>query len=208
VEHGKPVALSIVAGNLSGLGMTLDGLTADVSRPRLEPTGASDTSNPVSLSALIGIDRLTLPEGVSLPLDRTVAAAHLALRVRGALPAGPPIPALTAWRDGGGTIEIDSLDLDWPPAAAVGNATIALDGALQPELAGTVKLRGASEVIDRAAAQRMMDRDAAKISKLALRLASKPTSNGESETKMAIGVQNRVLSVGPVPLLQVPEIEW
>jgi hypothetical protein len=204
VERGKPVALSLAAGSLAGLGMNLAGLTIELSRPNAQP----DATEPPPLTAIVGIDRLTLPEELRQPLDRTIAAAHLAVRLKGALPKGPRIAALTAWRDGGGTLEIDSFDLSWPPLAAAGNATIALDRTLQPELAGTVALKGAIEAIDRAGASGMIDRDSATIAKLALRLATQRTEDGAKEARLAVTVQNRVLSVGPAPLLQMPEIEW
>jgi len=208
VERGKPVALNAVAGTVVGMGMTLEGLTVDVSRPHVEPGAAPDAASPIALTAVIGLDRLTLPEDLHLPFDRTVASAHLALRLRGTFPTGPVVPALTAWRDGGGTIEIDSIDLNWPPLSLAGEATIALDGALQPEFAGTIRLRGAVEAVDRAQAAGMVDKDAATVTKLALRLATQRTADGAKETKIAIGIQNRVLSVGPVPLLQMPEVTW
>jgi len=204
VDKGKPVALDLAAQSVAGLGLTAAGLTGEVSRPQ----GETDAPVPTLLAAVIGIDRLTLPEGLRQPLDRTIAGAHLALRLRGPWPRGPHAAALAAWRDGGGTIELDSFDIDWPPLAVAGQATVALDAALQPELAGTVTVRGAGAAIDQAAKVGMMDKGGARVAKLALKLASKPSDDGTEAAEFAVGVQNRVLSVGPVPLLQVPEVSW
>lgn len=204
VAHGKPVALSVNGATLSGLGMTAEGATLDLRQP--PPAAEGQIATP--LAATLGIDRLTVPETLHTPLDRTIVAAHLALRLRGDIPKGATATALSAWRESGGTLEIDSLDIDWPPLVAAGNATIALDKALQPELAGTVTLRGGDKAIERAAAAGMLPKPTAMVAKLALGLASKPAGDGASQATLPLRIQNRILSVGPVPLLQLPEIGW
>jgi hypothetical protein len=204
LADGQPAELDLTARSVAAGDVTLEGLTVELRRPPAEP----DATVPTRLAAAIGLDRLTVPKGTANLLDPTIATAHLALRLRGPWPAGTHADALTAWRDGGGTIELDSFDFDWPPLAAAGDATVALDATLQPELAGTVTVRGGAAVIDRAAQAGMMDKDGANIAKLALLLASKPAGDGTGAAKLAVSVQKRVLSVGPVPLLQLPEVTW
>jgi hypothetical protein len=205
IEHGTPIGLWLAGTKLAGLGMALEGLTLEAHRP---PAPTAEGQIPIALAATLGLDRLTVPETLRVPFGRTVVAAHLAIRLRGDLPKGATASALAEWRDGGGTLEIDSLDIGWPPMAAAGNATVALDKSLQPELAGTVTVRGGGGVIDRAGAAGMIKPEAAVVAKLALAAASKPAGDGAPEAKVAIGIQNRVLSVGSVPVLQLPEVTW
>ena len=201
--HG-PVAITLTGAKLASQDMTLEGLTLDARGS--PPPAEGQIATP--LVATIGIDRLTLPETLRLPLDRTVAAAHAAIRLRGTVPRGQPATALAAWRDGGGTVEIDSLDINWPPLVAAGNATVALDKDLQPELAGAMTMRGADKAIDRAAAAGMLTPNAATLGKLYVGAAGKPVADGTFEVTLPLSLQNRSLSVGPVPLVQLPEIEW
>ena len=204
VAQGKPVALAVTGQNLSGLGLALAGLNVELSRPAPDPK----ETVPTQVSALIGLDRLTLPDQINLPFDKMISGAHLALRWRGAIPAGPRADALAQWRDGGGTVEIDSFDLAWPPLALAGDATLALDKDLQPELAGTVVVQGGPATIDRAAKAGMIDKGGANVAKIALMLASKPVNDGTDAVKIAVAIQNRVLSVGPAPIWQVPPVTW
>ena len=52
--------------------------------------------------------------------------------VKGAVPDGPLVQAIAAWRDAGGTIELDHLQLNWGGLGVTANGTIALDQDLQP----------------------------------------------------------------------------
>jgi hypothetical protein len=214
VADGKPASLTVegrhvaageTAAQAAGGGVLVDALHLDLRR--LPPGGTNDATAPV-VALVVGVEGLAPPEGIAPVLDRTIAAAHLALRLRGAIPPGPPNQALAAWRDAGGTLEIDSFDLDWPPIVAAGNATLALDKDLQPELAGTVTVRGLPVAIDRAVDLKLMKPGAAIAAKVVLGLAAKQGTDGQPENKVAITVQNRQLAVGPIKLLQVPAVVW
>ena len=204
IADRRPVALSAKGENLSGPGIALAGLSLEIDRP----PPIADAPVPTLATARLDLDRLTLPPGFPLPLDQTVNAVHVASRLRGAWPDGKGRDALATWRDGGGTIDLDSFDIAWPPLDVAGNATLALDGDLQPELAGTVDVRGGGDAVDRAVAAHMMDKNGAIIAKLALTIASKPTGDGGTAARVPISVQKRVLSLGPVPVWQVPEVTW
>lgn len=202
--RGGPSAISIDARRVSTGAIALDGFTAEIHRLDAK---SDDPTAPV-LAATAEIDRLGLPENALPVLDRTVSVAHLALRLRGTIPPGPPAQSLATWRDAGGTIEIDSLDLDWPPLAGAGNATLALDKDLQPELAGSVTVRGLPALIDRMVQLGEMKPGAAVAAKVVLGLAATENTDGMPENKVGVAIQNRVLSVGPARIVQLPEVAW
>jgi hypothetical protein len=204
IVHDIPAMLAVEARQIVAAPVILDGFTMTLRR--LE-AGATDPTAPV-LAATAEIDRLALPEGAVPMLDKIVSVAHLALRLRGAIPLSPPRQALAAWRDAGGTVEIDSADIDWPPVAGAGNATLALDGDLQPELAGTATLRGLPAMIDRMVELGTMEPGPAVAAKVVLGLASSEGSDGMPENKVAVTIQNRVLSLGPARILKLPEVKW
>ena len=52
--------------------------------------------------------------------------------VKGAVPDGPLVQAIAAWRDAGGTIELDNLQLEWGGLGVNATGTVALDQNLQP----------------------------------------------------------------------------
>ena len=204
VWDGAPVSGWLTAKTTAGLGLTADGLMIEVRR--LAPPADGQTG--AVLAATVELDRLTMPATPRLPFDRTLSSAHLALRLRGMVPPGPLREALAAWRDAGGAVELDSLDLNWPPLTAAGSATVALDTNLQPEMAGGFTLRGAGQAIDRAGEAGMIDPSAAIVAKLALGLAATKAGDGQPEVKVGISIQDRILSIGPVQLGLIPEVIW
>jgi hypothetical protein len=202
--RGGPRAITVEARQITTGAVILDGFRVEAHKLDAPP---ADGNAPV-LSATAEIDRLALPEGAVPMLDHTLSVAHLALRLRGAIPSGPPKEALAAWRDAGGTVEIDSLDLDWPPLAGAGSATLALDKGLQPELAGSVTLRGLTTLVDRMVQVGMMKPGPAVAAKVVLSLAAHDGPDGMPENKVAVTLQNRVLSLGPAKVMELPEVEW
>jgi len=204
VAHGAPDSLELSGTSLAAAGVAA--ASARIELRRLPPDAAQPNLGSLGINLEIG--QLALPEGLSLPLDRTVSLAHLAARLTGVLSPEGAMPSPKAWRDAGGVLDIESLTLDWPPLVAAGNATLALDRAMQPELAGSFTLRGGAAAIDRMGEAGTIKPAAAVVAKLALGLASKKAADGTKEATLAVTIQNRILSVGPVPLLQLPEVKW
>lgn len=190
-------------------GVTLPGASAeaiDVTAHRLASGPvAHDTA---SLTATIAVQQIAFEDVGDLPFDRTLTEAKIDARLKGSLPAGPLARALSAWRDDGGTIEIDSIDLAWPPLTVTGDATLALDGAGQPMMAGTFTMRGLPTIVDRLAQAGRIKPSVAGIAKLTLGVLAKPGADGVPETKTPVTIEHRVLYVGPMPLAMLPEVNW
>ncbi len=207
VARGGPKAITVAARQVTSGAIILDGFMVEAHRLDSVPDVPSDPGAP-TIAATAEIGRLALPENAVPVLDRTLSVAHIALRLRGMIPPGPPAQALAAWRDAGGTVEIDSLDFDWPPLAGAGNATLALDKTLQPELAGSVTTRGLPVLIDRMVQTGLMQPGPAVAAKVVLGLAANDGPDGMPENKVAVTIQDRVLSLGPAKVMELPEVKW
>lgn len=118
--------------------------------------------------------------------------------------AGPPVRYLRDWRAGGGAVDLDSVALDWESFGLSGNGTIALDERLQPEAALTIGVRGFRDAVAALVSAGAIRPGAA----LAAALAAGALSGGEDTVRVPVAVQNRTLSVGPVPVLEFGAIEW
>ena len=64
--------------------------------------------------------------------SNTVDQLAFGVTVKGAVPDGPLPHAVAAWRDAGGTIEVNNLHLQWGALGINANGTFALDQNLQP----------------------------------------------------------------------------
>jgi hypothetical protein len=154
------------------------------------------------------VDTLRLALAIR-PFTRTVTTARLDADLVGAVAPGRLSDALDAWRDGGGTLEVRRFLVDWPPLTIAGNGTLALDNDLQPIAAFSTQISGFSETIDVLEADGMMDADDAATANVVLGLmAQAPPDGGPAQLNIPVSVQDRQLSVGPFPLLNLPAIEW
>ncbi len=147
---------------------------------------------------------------VAGPLGRQVREAALEASLTGPLPSGrSPTGRAEAWRDGGGTLEVRRLDLRWGPADARAAATIALDDALQPMGAGTLRLSGAEAVLDALAAGGLVPaRSAALARRVVGMLARPPEGGGPPEVEVPLTLEGRSLAVARIPVAQLPMITW
>lgn len=178
----------------------------DASLHRLAVGPAVHTTPTLALSVVVG--DLDLPDDPRLVFGHRLTAARLEARLMGSLPNGAPKVALAAWRDDGGTLEIDSLSLNWPPLGVSGTGTLALDQEMQPLLASSCTIRGLFEAIDTLAEAGNVRAKDANLAKLVLGLMTKPAPDGAKEWVVPVTLENRTLYVGPAALMKVPALAW
>lgn len=159
------------------------------------------------LAATLSIERLTLPV-TAPPLGDVIDRIAATLAVKGAIPQGPRRQALAAWRDDGGTLEVEVPGLDWGKLAVTANGTLALDAAMQPIGALTATIRGYGEIIDALATAGALKQGDAALAKLGLGMLAKPGADGKSQITAPLTLQNGFLFIGPARLARVPKIAW
>lgn len=172
--------------------------------PARPPEGPTDPQGQVSLL----VRDLDLPGVVPAPLTRRIDQVALSYEARGPLPAKPSVEGMTAWRDGGGTLEILGLRLLWSGMDLRGNATLALDAAMQPEGAGTAELSGGQALIDMLAQGGGLKPEQVDGVKAGLSMLSRPTDDGRSVLRVPVTLQNSRLSIGPLMVATLPPIPW
>lgn len=158
------------------------------------------------------IDDVTLPAG-SLPeqfRSRPIDLALLQGQVLGPFTPDFNRAAATAWRNVGGTVEVESVELRWGPLKLVAVGTMALDENLQPLAALTATITGFNETIDALASTGAIQKNEADSAKTLLGLLAKPPRllGGPPEITVPVTIQNQRLSMGPVALMTLPSIEW
>lgn len=154
------------------------------------------------------VENLALPDDPRLLFGSLLPSIRLETHLQGSLGGGSPVQALTAWRDDGGTLEIDSLSINWPPLILSGKGTLALDRDLQPILASDCNVRGLFEAVDALTRGGVVRARDAGMVKLVFGLMMKPGKDGEKTLNVPVTVQNRVLSIGPVKLFELPAVAW
>ena len=112
------------------------------------------------------------------------------------------------WRNAGGIIEIDSMRGIVGSLTFYGTGTLALDKKLQPLVAMSANFEGILQTIDGLEKKGYINSKKALLAKVMLNLFSKNTVGLNGAINLPVTVQDRKLSVGPVPLAQLPEINW
>lgn len=168
---------------------------------------------------------LVLPPQITGALGTTTRNAVLEAEMRGPFtPPGqiapPPDTALRgqlmttlsdslrAWRDAGGTLEVQRLFIDWPPVTLGAAGTLSLDSALQPEGAFSTSITGLMPMLDRLEQQAVIRGRDASLARVIVGAMGQRAADGSLIHAIPMGLQNRRLSLGPVALLTLPDILW
>lgn len=187
------------------IGTGAEGVAVEAAAARLarQPrAGEGEAALTLSLTA----EELTLP--VATPLGRTLRGATLEAALTGPLPGPRPWPMRAAqWRDAGGTLEVRALTLRADEVAASAAATLALDAALQPMGAGTLRITGAPLLLEALGRAGMVPERTATLARGLLPLLSRPDpETGQPSLEVAVTLENRTLSAARLPLARLPAL--
>jgi hypothetical protein len=190
---------------------TEDGQALAVGRADVGVRDEPAAADPLAPSAAFRIDAgdVAVPAFLGLPLGDRVGTLGLSGEVLGRLPSGPAAEALARWRDAGGTVEVERLEVDHGPLSLNASGTVALDAALQPVGAFTARIRGFVETVELLRKKGVVrGRDAVTAQLILGALAKKPDDGGPAILSLPLSVQDRRLYVGPVAITRIPPVRW
>ncbi len=165
----------------------------------------TDTERYVALAAdLRGVTLPQLPAPFVSPVDEIA----FAIEVKGAIPAAPPRQAAAAWRDSGGTVELDRLALRWGRITISGSGTLALDRDLQPIGGFSGAVEGYEDLMAALVAAGRMRPSDARLARVALAMLAKAGPDGRLEIATSFTIQNGEMFLGPAKLGPAPKINW
>lgn len=166
---------------------------------------ASLTVVPDEVSA--DLSGLVLPGRAGQPITPPIDTLHLTGQLT---PAVEPQPTASEsarrWRAHDGRVDLNSISLRWGPLDATGRATLTLDQALQPAIAGQVTATGLVAVIEQLVQTGAMTRPAATAAQGMLAILSAPTGGGP--LTLPVTLRDGIVSVARIPLLRVAPLVW
>ena len=188
-----PVAIQL-------LGSTLATPTTDVkaNTPRM-------VSSDMGISIKLDARKVVLPADWRPALGPSIDKIELDSVIMGEIsPVGSLEEALRRWRDGGGTVEVAALAIEWGVFQLRTRGTFALDTNLQPEGATVADIRGVDTAMEQLLAAGVIDPRAA----FAARIAGRALSFAGGSARLPLSLQKQQLYIGPVPILKVKTIRW
>jgi hypothetical protein len=160
-----------------------------------------------ALSLAVEARDLQIPK-VPPPFRGAVDEFAFALTVLGPVPNLPPRQAAEAWRDAGGTIEVEEIAARSANLAVAGSGTFAFDRELQPEAAFSGSVQGYDELIAGLTEAGILPPGGSMLARLGLSLLAKPGAEGQSQIKTSFTIQDGEMALGPIKLGSAPRIEW
>jgi hypothetical protein len=160
-----------------------------------------------ALGLALQLRELNLP-AVPAPFRNPLDEIAFGATVMGPIQPGSPREAAAAWRDAGGTLELDHLSLRWGGIAATGSGTLALDPELQPEGAFSGAVQGYDELLAALAGGGQIRPNEAGLARLALGFLAKPGPDGKPQIATSFTIQNGEMRLGPAKLGKAPRIPW
>ncbi|MFQ5985218.1 MAG: DUF2125 domain-containing protein [Alphaproteobacteria bacterium] len=197
-----------VAGEVSRLSLRspVAGLPFRVAVLRLSGRQRNDGQGQ-NMRITLELENLTLPAGLETPLGDAVKLFAVDATLRGEVPDGPLADALAAWRDSGGTVEVQRLKTRWGPLGLEVDGTLALDEAMRPLASMTAAIEGYGETLDALVKAGALARQQGALAKTALDLLAKPqVPGGPPVLTVPVTAQDGDLYVGPVRLLELSAV--
>jgi len=151
--------------------------------------------------------KLTLPSAVA-PLGQEIDHLQMDATWRGPVPSGKLVDALAAWRDGGGTIELQSIDLGWGPLSATADGTLALDKDMQPLGAFSARIMGYDAILDALIASGAIPQNQASVARLGLSMMTQRGADGTPQLKTPVTIQDGGVFMGPARLAKLAKLSW
>lgn len=158
-----------------------------------------------TVQGAVTLERFTAPQLTPLLAEPLTLSAGLT--VMGDAPAAFTGPAFADWRDAGGTLELRRLSLALGGFALDGEGTLTLDRLMRPLAAGTAKVRGFVEGIDRLIAVGLVTERDGRLARLLLSaVATTDPLTGQPSLSVPVTVQDGWLLLGPSRLVPVPPL--
>lgn len=200
--HVDDLALSDAAG---GKLLAADRVRATA---RVPGSGAV-TDDKAALDVWLNAKTVTLGPPVQSPLGARLDEVGVSASMTGALPDTFSKESVDAWRRDGGTVELAQFHLAWGPLDLHANGTMALDELMRPLGAVSAEIKGYGETLAALERARVLPREAAAGSRLALDLLSRPdNSDGRRVVTIPVSAQNGALYLGPVRMVRLEPISF
>ncbi len=157
---------------------------------------------------------ISFPEGVQLagivdPIIWSLSSLDAKLGVPYSLPRTFTQEDIARWQKSGGKIDIRDYKLTKGSLYSYGRGHFSFDEALQPAFFMDSNVQGYEAFIEEQKQAGLIDPFASAVGMTILNgLSTHDEASGQREVYLSVSVKNRILTVGPLQVLELPLIVW
>lgn len=205
-EDGKSGELSLELGDLTiGLENDPEPIRVEVVSLTLEHPTPSAGQGAAVLFFALDAGGIFAPRAARGPLGANIER----LLVEGNVPIvadGDPsaLSSIAQWRDAGGVVEIETLEMRWGGLQLSANGTVTLDDQMRPLAAFSSRVRDYGRIIEAFVGKGILTPREAAVARTVFDLMARRSNDGSLE--VPITVQDGRLFAGPVALVAVPAL--
>ncbi len=170
---------------------------ADLSQA--ETTGTTLPTHQYSIQ----LDTLDLGEDENNPIGKEIERFDISVILQGKPKDFRNQKTIEAWRDKGGILDIQEMNLVWGESKTSAKGTLSLDKKNYPIGAFTSQITGFNQILDALVKSRKIDQKAARTVTFALNLLAKENQEGERYLDIPLTLQDGALYLGPLQLMKV-----
>ena len=157
----------------------------------------------------VDLNGVKFPRQLKLPLGHSLAKLLAEGKVMGRINDIRSFDDLAGWRDAGGTLELERIEIKYGALFARATGTFAFDRKMQPVGAVTANIQGLFSTINALRdAKIIRSRDATMATLVLGALSRRPDNGGPASVSLPFSLQDGLLTAGPVTLMKVPPIKW
>ncbi len=176
-------------------------------RLSLVPVYDGTSGSLLGIGFAVEADALQLPAKLAGPMDTRAERIVAVGRLNGALPQGDPRLALAAWRDNGGALDLERIEVEWAPLGVSASGRLTLDDRLRPQGQLAARIAGLPALLDRLAAAGLMTAQQVVNVKLGvLAFSGEPDEAGRPVLSVPVILNGGLLSLGPFPLARLSPV--
>ena len=147
-----------------------------------------------------------LPIAETFPIGGTLDQLAWALTAQAPLPSSFAFEDIAAWRDDGGTVEIESLSVRWGILTIDARGTLSLDDRNRPLAALSATVRGHRAAVDSLVQAGTLRPSEGAVAKITLSVLSRSADNGG--IVLPLTAQNGWLTAGPLRILRLQPLDF
>lgn len=146
-------------------------------------------------------------EGIDdFPLGKRIEDFSLSSILYGTVRKLPASDTLAEWRDTGGYVDIQALNIDWGHGAISGKGALTLDDRLRPKGELETRISGYEAILAALTETRQIDANAARTIGFGLSLLAKEGDDGKRYIALPLSAQDGGVYLGPVYLMRLGSV--